>query len=147
HSAGGIKFGSVEVAEVRFPLYFRRHELRPDSGGAGQFRGGAGCELELKLETTTAGVANTAGDGARHGACGLLGGDDGVPHRYELHSEGRATKTLPTKGEGIALQAGDLFVVRSGGGGGWGDPLARDPASIQSDMENGVITTSGIEEQ
>ena len=36
-AAGGIKFGSVEVAEVRFPLFFRRHEFRPDSGGDGQY--------------------------------------------------------------------------------------------------------------
>ena len=44
HSAGGLKFGSVEVAEARFPLYFGRHEFRPNSGGEGQFTGGAGVE-------------------------------------------------------------------------------------------------------
>ena len=49
-AAGGIKFGSLEVAEVRFPLFFRRHEFRPDSGGAGRFRGGCGAELELVVE-------------------------------------------------------------------------------------------------
>src|SRR5262245_26543156 len=49
-AAGGIKFGSVEVMEARFPLLFRRHEFRPDSGGAGQYRGGAGCVLELAME-------------------------------------------------------------------------------------------------
>src|SRR5205814_8158793 len=38
-AAGGIKFGSLEVTEVRFPLFFRRHDFRPDSGGEGKFRG------------------------------------------------------------------------------------------------------------
>ena len=57
HSVGGIKFGSVEVAEARFPLHFIRHELRPDSGGAGQYRGGAGAELELAIETAEVAVA------------------------------------------------------------------------------------------
>ena len=41
-AAGGIKFGSIEVHEVRFPLHFRRHEFRPDSGGDGRYRGGPG---------------------------------------------------------------------------------------------------------
>ena len=46
HSVGGLKFGSIEVAEVRFPLYFRQHEFRPGSGGDGQFRGGLGVSLD-----------------------------------------------------------------------------------------------------
>src|SRR5207247_1001588 len=51
-AAGGIKFGSVEVAEARFPLFFERHEFRPDSSGDGRFRGGLGSELTLRMETT-----------------------------------------------------------------------------------------------
>ena len=89
-AAGGIKFGSLEVAEVRFPLFFRRHEFRPDSGGDGRYRGGPGAELELVVEVAEPAVANTAGDGIRHGACGILGGADGQPHRYVLKS-GRPT--------------------------------------------------------
>ena len=49
-AAGGIKFGSLEIAEVRFPLFFRRHEFRSDSGGDGRFRGGPGGDLELVVE-------------------------------------------------------------------------------------------------
>ena len=48
---GGLKFGSIEVAEVRFPLYFRQHEFRPGSGGDGQYRGGLGVALDMVLET------------------------------------------------------------------------------------------------
>src|SRR4051812_43195450 len=50
-AAGGIKFGSLEVTEVRFPLFFKTHELRPDSGGAGQYRGGPGGIVEMGVET------------------------------------------------------------------------------------------------
>ena len=64
-AAGGIKFGSIEVPEVRFPLLFRRHEFRPDSGGDGRYRGGPGGELELVIETAEPAVGNTAGDGVR----------------------------------------------------------------------------------
>ncbi len=54
HSVGGLKFGSLEVAEVRFPLHFRQHEFRENSGGDGQFRGGLGVALDLVLETAKA---------------------------------------------------------------------------------------------
>ena len=77
-AAGGIKFGSLEVTEVRFPLFFKRHEFRPDSGGDGQFRGGPGGIVEMVVETEEPAFANTAGDGVVHGACGILGGKDGV---------------------------------------------------------------------
>src|SRR6201996_626429 len=51
HSAGGIKFGSIEVAETRFPLLFETHEYRPGSGGDGQYRGGYGGDMRLRVET------------------------------------------------------------------------------------------------
>ena len=82
HSAGGIKFGSIEVDEARFPLLFRKHEFRLGSGGEGRFRGGMGVELELEVEAE--GLINTAGDGVRHGAAGMLGGEDGLPHSYRI---------------------------------------------------------------
>src|ERR1700757_3570347 len=74
HSVGGLKFGSIEVAEVRFPLYFRLHEFRAGSGGDGQFRGGLGVSLDMVLETEKPARGNTAGDGVRYGPCGMLGG-------------------------------------------------------------------------
>ncbi|MEJ0019395.1 MAG: hydantoinase B/oxoprolinase family protein [Acetobacteraceae bacterium] len=86
-AAGGIKFGSLEVTEVRFPLFFRTHEFRPGSGGEGQYRGGPGCVLEMVAEISEPARGNTAGDGVKYGACGMLGGNDGLPHRYVLHSE------------------------------------------------------------
>ena len=137
HSVGGIKFGSVEVAEARFPLHFRRHEFRPSSGGDGQHRGGCGSLLELELTTTAPAVANTAGDGARHGACGLLGGTDGAVHDYRLLRQGDAARVLKTKETGIILQPGDVLDIRSGGGGGWGDPARRDPADRARDARDG----------
>src|SRR5262249_19075825 len=82
HSAGGIKFGSLEVTEARFPLFFTRHEFRPDSGGDGTFRGGPGGLLTFVVETKEPALANTAGGGAPHGACGDLGGSRGGAHHY-----------------------------------------------------------------
>jgi N-methylhydantoinase B len=139
HSVGGIKFGSIEVAEVRFPLHFRHHEYRAGSGGDGQFRGGLGVALDLVLETAKPAVANTAGDGARHGPCGMLGGEDGVPHDYRLISAGRAPRPLRTKEVGIELRPGDCLEIRSSGGGGWGPPARRSPHAHQRDSEQGLL--------
>jgi N-methylhydantoinase B len=139
HSAGGLKFGSVEMAEARFPLFFARHEFRPGSGGDGKHRGGLGAELELRIETAGPARANTAGDGVRHGAAGMLGGMDGKPHRYSLqHADGSA-RDLRTKETGVELVPGDVLLVRSGGGGGWGPPLQRDAAARAADVAEGLV--------
>jgi N-methylhydantoinase B len=140
HSAGGLKFGSVEMAEARFPLFFRRHEFRPDSAGDGRHRGGLGGELELVLESDGPARANTAGDGARHGAAGILGGQDGAPHHYVLRHADGTERVLRTKEVGIPLAPGDLLHVRSGGGGGWGKPEERDPAARETDRAEGYVT-------
>ena len=141
HSAGGIKFGSIEVAEVRFPLYFRHHEFRAGSGGDGQFRGGLGVSLDLVLETEKPARGNTAGDGVRHGPCGMLGGEDGATHRYRLLSEGREPRVLRTKETGIEIRPGDCLEIRSSGGGGWGPPVKRSAAAREHDREEGLVAT------
>jgi N-methylhydantoinase B len=139
-AAGGIKFGSLEVTEVRFPLFFRRHEFRPDSGGEGKYRGGPGGIVEMVVETAEPALGNTAGDGVRHGACGILGGADGLPHRYTLYSEGQDPRAIKTKEVGLVIHPNDVLVLESGGGGGWGNPAERDPAAVASDIENGFVT-------
>jgi N-methylhydantoinase B len=138
-AAGGIKFGSLEVTEVRFPLFFERHEFRPGSGGDGRYRGGPGCSMDLVVEVEKPAKGNTAGDGARHGACGLMGGADGLPHRYVLRSRGRSDRVLKTKEVGIDIRPGDVLRVESGGGGGWGSPRLREPAARAADATNGFV--------
>jgi N-methylhydantoinase B len=142
HSAGGIKFGSLEVTEARFPLFFHKHEFRPDSGGAGEYRGGPGGIVEMVVETAEPAIGNTAGEGVRHGACGILGGQDGVTHRYTLQSGNAEPRPIKTKETGIVIRPGDRLVLESGGGGGWGDAARRDSAAIADDVANGFVTTA-----
>ena len=138
-AAGGIKFGSVEVAEARFPLTFERHEFRPDSAGDGMHRGGVGAVLRLRVDIEEPAVANTAGDGVRHAPYGLLGGKDGLPHRYRLESRGRAPRILKTKEVGVPVRKGDVFLIESSGGGGYGPPSKRARAARAGDRENGFV--------
>ena len=143
-AAGGIKFGSLEVTEVRFPLFFRRHEFRPDSGGEGKFRGGPGGVVEMVIETAEPAVGNTAGDGVRYGACGILGGKDGLPHRYALYSAATAPRAIKTKEVGLVIQPNDVLILESGGGGGWGHPAERELDAIGQDLENGFVTEGAL---
>jgi N-methylhydantoinase B len=138
-AAGGIKFGSIEVTEVRFPLFLKRHEFRPDSAGAGKYRGGVGTEMEMQVEITEPAVANTAGDGVRYAPYGIFGGEDGLPHRYRLISKGRS-RLLKTKEVGIPVSPGDVFYIESSGGGGYGDPEERAPEAHAADFADGLVT-------
>lgn len=142
HSAGGLKFGSVEVAEARFPLHFRRHEFRANSGGAGAYRGGTGVIMEMVVETEKPAVANTAGDGLRHGARGILGGEDGAPHDYRQRNVAGDEIKLPSKATSLPVAPNDTFVVASGGGGGWGDTAKRTAAADAADLADGFIAKS-----
>ncbi|MWD25965.1 hydantoinase B/oxoprolinase family protein [Aquicoccus sp. SCR17] len=136
HSVGGIKFGSVEVTEARFPLFFATHEFRPGSGGDGTYRGGLGTSLDLRVEVPA--FAHTAGEGIRHGAAGIAGGRDGAPHDYRMvTAEGETA--LRTKQFGIEIAPDTLFRIRSGGGGGWGDPAARAPEARSRDEKLGLV--------
>jgi N-methylhydantoinase B len=139
HTVGGLKFGSIEVAEARFPLNFRRHEFLENSAGDGRFRGGLGCALDLVFETKKPALGNTAGEGTRHGSAGMLGGEDSPPHRYRLLSVGKGPRELKTKETGIEILPGDCLEVRSAGGGGYGPPEQRTKDARARDRLQGLV--------
>ena len=81
---------------------------------------------------------NTAGEGARHGCPGRLGGEAGATHHYVLREPGRRAKVLPAKREGIPVAPGSVFEVLAGGGGGWGLPEKRSDAARDMDRAEGL---------
>ena len=91
------------------------------------------------METTEPAKGNTAGDGVRHPAYGILGGQDGLPHRYVMVAGGKR-RVLKTKEVGIPIPPGAVFEIVSAGGGGYGPPSRRDPAARSADRENGFVT-------
>jgi len=135
HSAGGIKFGSIEVAEMRFPLVFETHEYRPGSAGDGQFRGGYGGDMRMRVEAAGTTLANTAGECVVHGARGMCGGQDGAPHDYTLLAPNAPPRKLKSKEINVPVPSGSVIQVLSGGGGGWGDPAKRDAAARAADAQ------------
>lgn len=140
-SAGGLKFGSIEIAEARFPMFFGRHEFRPGSAGDGTHRGGLGSVLDIRLETATEAIANTAGDGVRYGGYGILGGEDGLPHRYRVRTSDGTVTELKTKQTGIVLSPGDWLLMESAGGGGYGPPARRAEADRERNCLDAFVDT------
>src|SRR5262249_23708402 len=104
-------------------------------------RGGVGAVLRLRVDIEEPAGANTAGDGVRHAPYGLLGGKDGLPHRYRLQSRGRTPRGLKNKEMGGPVRKGDVFLIGSSGAGGEGRG-ARGKGSRRarvSDRENGFV--------
>jgi N-methylhydantoinase B len=139
-AGGGLKFGSIEVMEARFPLFFRRHEFRKNSGGDGKHRGGFGISLEMVVETEAPVFAVPAGEGKYHAPYGLFDGKDGKPHFYKLvRARDGSERELKTKEVGVMIEPGDTLMVESAGGGGFGDPNDRDPDARARDIADGLV--------
>ena len=137
--AGGIRSPSIEVTEERFPFFIERHELRPDSGGAGAWRGGLGAVCDLVYEGEGPALLNTAGDGVVVPPFGLFGAADGLPHHYKIVSNG-TERVLGSKEVGVVVNPGDHIVCLSSGGGGFGQPENRDEDAMKWDLKNGYVT-------
>ena len=137
--AGGIRSPSIEVTEERFPFFIERHELRPDSGGEGAWRGGLGAVCDLVYEGAGPALLNTAGDGIVVPPFGLFGADDGLPHHYKIVNNG-SERVLGSKEVGVVVNPGDHIVCLSSGGGGFGEPGNRDSDAATWDLKNGYVT-------
>ena len=137
--AGGIRSPSIEVTEERFPLFVRRHELRPDSGGAGEWRGGLGAVCDLVYEGEGPALLNTAGDGIVVPPFGLFYGGEGLPHHYKIVSNG-SERVLGSKEVGVVVHPGSHIICLSSGGGGYGPAEDRDEEARAWDLRNGYVT-------
>lgn len=137
---GISKSPPVEIMEQAFPVLYRRYALREGSGGAGRQRGGFGLDYEIELLRGAA-RASFVMDHGRFGPQGALGGGDGALNAVTVFRNGVAhvPKHL-SKEQDIALSAGDRVKVGTPGGGGYGDPLARDPALVLRDVALGYYT-------
>lgn len=127
----------VEVMENRIPVTIERYELRQDSGGPGKFRGGLGLRKDHRTLVDVLLITNAEKTSASV-PWGLAGGSPGKNNRVVVHPDASRQRIL-AKTRGY-LKAGEVVSQQSGGGGGYGNPLERDPESILSDVVNEYIT-------
>lgn len=131
----------VESIENEFPLVIERTALRVDSGGAGTTRGGLGIERDVRVATARA-TYSTLSDRCIIPPFGLHGGEAGAHNSFTYRRDGeeRQPGRIPGKSTGCALVRGDVVLMRSAGGGGYGDPLKRDPGLVAEDIAIGYVT-------
>jgi len=129
----------VEQVEAKYPMAIERYTLRDDSGGAGAWRGGLGTEKVVRAVTPF--MFNAQVERVQCRPWGLFGGLSGAGNQVSIQCGNEPELRFPS-GKVLArqLQSGDAYILRSGGGGGYGSPLERDIDKIQYDLDEGYIS-------
>ncbi|WP_051172512.1 hydantoinase B/oxoprolinase family protein [Microbacterium indicum] len=131
---------SVEVVESDVAVRVLRYATRPDSGGAGRWRGGSGLELEFEALEDGSLLARGL-ERLRFRPWGFAGGQPGAATEL-IVNEGRADEERLSIVDVRPLRAGDRVVLRTSGAGGYGDPLERDVEAVAADVEAGFVTAA-----
>jgi N-methylhydantoinase B len=148
HAAGdGLLLGfpapvistKVEVLEADAPVIVESNEYAPDTGGAGQFRGGPGQTFYLRSTEDSPLFVTLRAERIRRGAGGVNGGRRGAPGYVALNGAPLTGK------ETLTFRQGDVLELQTPGGGGYGDPAKRAPALVMADVRNGVVSAESAE--
>ncbi len=130
-----------EFLERYFPLRIERYEALADSGGPGLHRGGNGIWMTYRF--LAPGTISIHDDRWFTPPWGVNGGEPGGRARKELEKADGTRTVLPNKVDSVAVEAGDQLHFITWGGGGWGDPLQRDPALVALEVRRGLVTRAG----
>ncbi len=130
-----------EFLERYFPLRIERYSTEPDSGGAGLHRGGNGIRMTYRFLAD--GHIAIHDDRWFVPPWGVNGGHPGMRAKKVLERADGSTEIVGNKVEDVPVKAGDLLHFITWGGGGWGDPLARDPALVGLEIRQGLVTAEG----
>ena len=128
----------IEAIETIYPLRFLTYKLREDSGGPGKWRGGVGLERSWMLLASSA-VLSVLAERTKIPPWGLFGGKPGAKGEYYLIKANGKRVKLKSKYT-VKMEKGDIFVVRTPGGGGYGKPFERNPELVLRDVINGLVS-------
>jgi N-methylhydantoinase B len=136
----------IEAVEQLYPVRIERTSLREDSGGPGRWRGGLGLTREVRILVPSTRLSVLA-EKAVLPPFGVCGGAAGATNRFWVRrgEEPIQPSSLPGKVGGFPLRPDDLLLMESSGGGGFGDPLDRDPAAVAADIAEGYVTPAAAE--
>ena len=141
---GSIQRGSTEEIEIRYPWRTERYHFVADLSGAGRWRGGSGMLWEVRNLGGDASVATGSSDGDLTRPPGAVGGEDGPLSRSYVRSGDEVTGVRSHRM--VQVKTGEIFGKVSGGGGGVGNPVDRDPALVLDDVVNGYVTVEHARE-
>jgi N-methylhydantoinase B len=133
----------IEAVEQLYPVRIERTALREDSGGPGRWRGGLGLTREVRIQVSGSQLSVLAEKSVLP-PFGVSGGAAGATNRFWVRRNGQRAPAspLPGKVSGFSLELGDVLLMESSGGGGFGDPLERDPERVAADAAEGYVTSA-----
>ena len=137
---------SIEMIESEYPIRINEYGMLADTGGAGRYRGGLGLVREYEILSDEA-ILNVRSDKRRFPPHGLYGGRPGSSS-WNYINPGRSDRILPVlMTEVEKLRRGDVFRHEQSGGGGYGDPLERDPEGVLRDVIQEKVTPEHAERE
>jgi N-methylhydantoinase B len=145
----------TEFTESRFPLVVERLALAIDSGGPGQFRGGLGYDKQIRMLKDAHFMC--IADRSILACWGVRGGRAGQSFQVTIDPGGPHEREVDALADDEPVRAGEVIRIRTTGGGGWGDPLDREPPAVVRDLlwakvsptsahdDYGVVVTGSVE--
>ena len=128
----------AEFSETRYPVRIEHLGLATDSGGAGYRRGGFGYDKRVRLLEDAKLLSNA--DRAMLHTYGVSGGKHGGNYGISIEAPDGVESTVPGMADNVPAPKGSVVRIKTTGGGGWGDPLAREPEKVAYDVECGLVT-------
>lgn len=130
----------LEILEAAYPVRFTQWALRPDSGGPGRMRGGLGAVYEIELLERQADVF-LFGERGKYPPPGVVGGHAATTNRFVFEqADGEHSPPMVSKMIGIHITQGQRLRLETPGGGGYGDPMSRDPEAVARDVRLGFVS-------
>ncbi len=140
-----LKNTPIEINEMEVPIKIERYGLAKGSGGAGKYRGGLALEMAFKAQAPNTKVTARNRDRTRFACWGVQGGKAGGHSKFVLNPGTNREKNLGNF-DFLTIGPGDSIYVASGGAGGWGSPLERDPKLVAQDVDRGLVSPKAAEE-
>ena len=134
---GDVKNTPIELQELSYPLLYECHAFRPDSAGAGKFRGGIGVEVRVRALSDMRVSRNT--DRIQCPPWGLFGGGEGQTNATFVARNGNQER-LPGKFSQLLVRSGETVTFLTAGGGGYGSASERDASAIRRDVALGYVS-------
>ncbi len=142
-SFGNLWKATAEINESLFPHIQWSRDYRTDSGGAGQWRGICGSHYEKEVLVPS--TVYTYVVGMKYPMVGIAGGANGAPNEMILRFGSDDPFRVAHTADHVPMAAGDRVMYDYGGGGGWGDPLDRDPQAVLDDVIDEYVSVEGAE--
>lgn len=144
HASGFLKNTPIESLEQHIDIFVHKYELERDTAGAGLHRGGHAIQLDFEMIKPESIVTARGMERLRFHPWGLAGGHAGAVGKVVLNPNQKEEQAL-TKIEVLRPEKGEVVAITSPAGGGWGDPLLRDPQLVLEEVESDLLSVENAQ--